>query len=136
LDAFARRHEGQKIYLRQEAAQRWVDRRARILNGSRPHSGNRSALRACDQQLRAVRSAPPFHLLIVLWVKNLGPTLNPGSRAEQISRVINTYCWQRLTYFFLSPFSRSSLRLPTKMSTLICRTRTLPWIAGRPRIRV
>ncbi|CAI4215414.1 unnamed protein product [Parascedosporium putredinis] len=53
LDAFARRHEGQKIYLRQEAAQRWVERRALILNGGRPRSENRSALKACDQQLRA-----------------------------------------------------------------------------------
>ena len=54
LDAFARRHEGHKIYLRQAAANRWVERRAQILNGDRPNSSNRSALRANDQQLRAV----------------------------------------------------------------------------------
>ena len=56
LDAYARRHEGQKIYLRQAAANRWVERRAQILNGDRPNSSNRSALRANDQQLRAVSS--------------------------------------------------------------------------------
>ncbi|KAK3377691.1 hypothetical protein B0H63DRAFT_547284 [Podospora didyma] len=53
LDAYARRHEGQKIYLRQAAAQRWVEWREQILMGGRPHSGNQSQLRACDQQLRA-----------------------------------------------------------------------------------
>ena len=55
LDAFARRHEAQKIYLRQAAAQRWVDYREQVLNGGRPHSGNQSQLRQIDQQLRAVR---------------------------------------------------------------------------------
>lgn len=53
LDAFARRHEAQKIYLRQAAAQRWVDYREQVLNGGRPHSGNQSQLRQIDQQLRA-----------------------------------------------------------------------------------
>lgn len=62
LDAYARRHEGQKIYLRQAAANRWIERREQILGGHRPNSGNRSALRANDQQLRAVsavRCRPP-----------------------------------------------------------------------------
>jgi hypothetical protein len=54
LDAYARRHEGQKIYLRQAAAQRWVDWRDQILMGGRPHSGNQQQLRVVDQQLRAV----------------------------------------------------------------------------------
>lgn len=53
LDAYARRHEGQKIYLRQAAAQRWIDWRDQILMGGKPHSGNQAQLRACDQQLRA-----------------------------------------------------------------------------------
>lgn len=54
LDSYARRHEGQKIYLRQAAAQRWVENRDTILQGGRPHPGVQSMLRACDQQLRAV----------------------------------------------------------------------------------
>lgn len=54
LDAYARRHEGQKIYLRQAAAQRWIEWREQILMGGRPHSGNHSQLRGCDQQLRSV----------------------------------------------------------------------------------
>ncbi|KAL2278916.1 hypothetical protein FJTKL_14082 [Diaporthe vaccinii] len=50
LDAFARRHEAQKIYLRQAAAQRWIEYRELVLKA---HSGNQSQLRRCDQQLRA-----------------------------------------------------------------------------------
>ncbi|KAJ2899627.1 uncharacterized protein MKZ38_002942 [Zalerion maritima] len=53
LDAFARRHEAQKIYLRQAAAQRWVDYRDSILAGSRPRSSHMPQLRIYDQQLRA-----------------------------------------------------------------------------------
>ncbi|EAQ85695.1 hypothetical protein CHGG_06948 [Chaetomium globosum CBS 148.51] len=53
LDAYARRHEGQKIYLRQAAAQRWIEWRDQVLMGGRPHSGNQQQLRAVDQQLRA-----------------------------------------------------------------------------------
>ncbi|ROV90581.1 hypothetical protein VSDG_07422 [Cytospora chrysosperma] len=53
LDAFARRHEAQKILLRQAAAQRWIEYRGQILLGGRPNSGNQSPLRRCDQQLRA-----------------------------------------------------------------------------------
>ncbi|KAK4138956.1 hypothetical protein BT67DRAFT_431424 [Trichocladium antarcticum] len=53
LDAYARRHEGQKIYLRQAAAQRWVEWRDQILMGDRPHSGHQAPLEAVDQQLRA-----------------------------------------------------------------------------------
>lgn len=70
LDAYARRHDGQKIYLRQAAAQRWVEWRDQILMGGRPHSGNQAQLRAVDQQLRNVsllprsllRSLPPLSL--------------------------------------------------------------------------
>lgn len=53
LDAFARRHEAQKILLRQATAQRWIQYRGQILLGGRPNSGNQSPLRRCDQQLRA-----------------------------------------------------------------------------------
>ncbi|KAK4113454.1 hypothetical protein N656DRAFT_617885 [Canariomyces notabilis] len=53
LDAYARRHEGQKIYLRQAAAQRWIEWREQILMGGRPNSDNEAQLRSCDQQLRA-----------------------------------------------------------------------------------
>jgi hypothetical protein len=68
LDAFARRHEGQKIYLRQSAAQRWIDWRDQILMGGRPHSGNQTQLRAVDQQLRVVSLAsisPFYHPLLL-----------------------------------------------------------------------
>ncbi|RYP77458.1 hypothetical protein DL769_003412 [Monosporascus sp. CRB-8-3] len=52
LDAYARRHEAQKIYLRQAAAQRWVEYREHVLQGQRPSSSHRRQLRACDEQLR------------------------------------------------------------------------------------
>ncbi|KAI1821396.1 hypothetical protein F4861DRAFT_542019 [Xylaria intraflava] len=52
LDAVARRHEAQKIYLRQAAAQRWIEYREQVLQGNRPSSANRRQLRACDEQLR------------------------------------------------------------------------------------
>ena len=54
LDAYSRRHEAQKIYLRQAAAQRWVGWRDQVLNGERPHSGHTEQLAACDAQLRVV----------------------------------------------------------------------------------
>jgi hypothetical protein len=54
LDAFARRHEAQRIYLRQGAALRWVEWRDQVLAGERPHAGNASQLAACDTQLRVV----------------------------------------------------------------------------------
>ncbi|KAH8879070.1 hypothetical protein GQ53DRAFT_800382 [Thozetella sp. PMI_491] len=52
LDAYSRRHEAQKIYLRQAAAQRWIEWRESILMGGRPTSGNNHQLQSCDQQLR------------------------------------------------------------------------------------
>ncbi|KAI5462631.1 hypothetical protein BGZ63DRAFT_219909 [Mariannaea sp. PMI_226] len=52
LDAYARRHEGQKIYLRQAAAQRWVECRGSVLAAGRSSSKTESALRQCDRQLR------------------------------------------------------------------------------------
>ncbi|KAK7423150.1 hypothetical protein QQX98_001226 [Neonectria punicea] len=52
LDAYARRHEGQKIYLRQAAAQRWVEYRQQALTAGRSASKTESQLRACDNQLR------------------------------------------------------------------------------------
>lgn len=58
LDAFSRRHEGQKIYLRQVAAQHWVEWRDNVLQGQRPHSGHTEQLAACDAQLRVVSFFP------------------------------------------------------------------------------
>ncbi|RYP47010.1 hypothetical protein DL768_006870 [Monosporascus sp. mg162] len=52
LDAYARRHEAQKIYLRQAAAQNWVQHREQVLQGQQPSSSHRRQLRACDTQLR------------------------------------------------------------------------------------
>ncbi|KAI1812922.1 hypothetical protein GGS20DRAFT_511700 [Poronia punctata] len=52
LDAFARRHQAQKIYLRQAAAQRWIGYRDQVLQGGRPNSSNRRQLRTVDDQLR------------------------------------------------------------------------------------
>lgn len=52
LDAFSRRHQGQKIYMRQGAAQRWIEYRSQILQGNRPYAGVQPQLQACDQQLR------------------------------------------------------------------------------------
>lgn len=56
LDAYSRRHEAQKIWLRQGAAQRWIGWREQVLQGQRPHAGHAEQLAACDAQLRAVRS--------------------------------------------------------------------------------
>lgn len=58
LDAYSRRHEGQKIYLRQGAAQRWIEWRDQVLQGARPTGRNRSQLQACDYQLRTVNRSP------------------------------------------------------------------------------
>lgn len=55
LDAYARRHEGQKIYLRQAAAQRWVEYRNQVLQSQ--SSRQDSQLRACDRQLRTELSS-------------------------------------------------------------------------------
>ncbi|KND86677.1 hypothetical protein TOPH_08699, partial [Tolypocladium ophioglossoides CBS 100239] len=52
LDAFSRRHQGQKIYMRQGAAQRWVEFRDHILQGQRPYPAVQPQLQACDHQLR------------------------------------------------------------------------------------
>ena len=54
LDAYSRRHEAQKIYLRQAAVQNWIGWRESTLNGERPHSGHRAGLEQCDAALRAV----------------------------------------------------------------------------------
>jgi hypothetical protein len=60
LDAYSRRHEAQKIYLRQEAAQRWVGWRDSVLQGQRPHAGHTEQLNACDAQLRVVSTSKVF----------------------------------------------------------------------------
>ncbi|KAK3953752.1 hypothetical protein QBC32DRAFT_110623 [Pseudoneurospora amorphoporcata] len=48
LDAYARRHEAQKIYLRQAAAQRWVGWRDSVLN----EGGTGGSMEGLDGQLR------------------------------------------------------------------------------------
>ncbi|KXJ91096.1 hypothetical protein Micbo1qcDRAFT_195898 [Microdochium bolleyi] len=53
LDAFARRHVAQMIYLRQAAAQRWVTYRDQVMQSQQSPSGLRRALEACDDQLRS-----------------------------------------------------------------------------------
>ena len=58
LDAISRRHEAQKIFERQAAAQGWIQYRDQILQGSRPNSMNSQQLRACDHQLRLVSPSP------------------------------------------------------------------------------
>jgi hypothetical protein len=60
LDAYSRRHEAQKIYLRQEAAQRWIGWRDSVLQGQRPHAGHTDQLAACDAQLRVVGTSILF----------------------------------------------------------------------------
>lgn len=60
LDAYARRHEAQKIYLRQEAAQRWIGWREHTLQGERPHAGHAAGLANCDAALQAVSSIPHY----------------------------------------------------------------------------
>ncbi|KKA30950.1 hypothetical protein TD95_001321 [Thielaviopsis punctulata] len=55
LDAYSRRHMGQKIYLRQQAAICWIERRANILQGCKPTAATKPHLAANDQQLRNVR---------------------------------------------------------------------------------
>ncbi|TQV92879.1 hypothetical protein V2A60_003816 [Cordyceps javanica] len=53
LDAYARRHEAQKIYLRQMAAQRCISGRKQITDSSGSlNPSNEVHLRACDVQLQ------------------------------------------------------------------------------------
>ena len=56
LDAYSRRHEAQKIYLRQSAAQRWIGWRDHTLQGQPPQVGHTEQLALCDAQLRVVSS--------------------------------------------------------------------------------
>lgn len=58
LDAYGRRHEAQKIYLRQAAARRWVERRNAIRQRGPPGAGTQAPLRAIDHQLRLVSFLP------------------------------------------------------------------------------
>ncbi|KAL7895671.1 hypothetical protein HDV64DRAFT_73427 [Trichoderma sp. TUCIM 5745] len=69
LDAYARRHEGQKILLRQAAAQRWIEYRDQILQGQRPHPGNHAQLQAIDIQLRAVSLHRFFFPSLSSWTR-------------------------------------------------------------------
>ena len=60
LDAYSRRHEAQKIYERQGAAQNWMSWRDNVLQGQRPQPRHASQLAACDRQLRAVSYPSSF----------------------------------------------------------------------------
>lgn len=71
LDALARRHQGQKIYLRQAAAQRWIEWRNAILQGKKPAAEHQAQLRACDEQLWLVG----FHFLTSLVASTFLPSL-------------------------------------------------------------
>ncbi|KID80247.1 uncharacterized protein G6M90_00g011370 [Metarhizium brunneum] len=53
LDAFSRRHQGQKIYMRQSAAQRCLSYRDAILQSQQPRATIQHQLDACDNELRA-----------------------------------------------------------------------------------
>lgn len=53
LDAFSRRHQAQKIFFRQGAAQRWIGWRESVLSGQQPQAIHTSQLQACDVALRA-----------------------------------------------------------------------------------
>ncbi|RCI12150.1 hypothetical protein L249_0960 [Ophiocordyceps polyrhachis-furcata BCC 54312] len=57
LDAFSRRHQGQKIYLRQCAAMQWLENRDLLLQGRRPYPAIQPRLHACDLQLHAELAA-------------------------------------------------------------------------------
>jgi hypothetical protein len=55
VDAAVRRFKAQKIYLRATAALRWVNSRAAVLQGQRPHAGHAGALLQIRGTLRTVR---------------------------------------------------------------------------------
>ena len=54
MDAAARRHAAQKIYLRATAALRWVNSRNAVLRGQTAHAGHAPALNQIRNTLRAV----------------------------------------------------------------------------------
>ncbi|KAH9830688.1 hypothetical protein Tdes44962_MAKER08998 [Teratosphaeria destructans] len=54
-DAAVRRFQAQKLYLQITAALRWMNARAAILQGQRPHAGHAPALQQVRSALRAVR---------------------------------------------------------------------------------
>ena len=70
LDSFSRRHEAQKICMRQSAAMRWVAWRDGVLLGMRPDPSHVPALVSCDQALRAVRSSFLLHCPTLLSSSN------------------------------------------------------------------
>lgn len=66
LDPYSRRHEAQKIYLRQCAAQRWISYRDGILQGQRPHARHAAHLAMIDQRLQDVRFDPEYCSMALL----------------------------------------------------------------------
>jgi len=119
LDAYSRRHEAQKIYLRQAAAQNWIGWRESTLNGERPHSGHRAGLEQCDAALRAV-SFPPISLFTPY--QNLGGVL----------AIFDTLYWS-CGYWHCNRSLRPS---QTVRYTLICSLQTTNWGAGRKKTQV
>ena len=78
LDAYARRHEAQKIYLRQAAAQRWIEWWNTVLQGQEPNSSHRRQLRSCDERLRMVRTTTlPHRSNPLRHIVSVFPTRNP-----------------------------------------------------------
>ncbi|KAF2765601.1 hypothetical protein EJ03DRAFT_319167 [Teratosphaeria nubilosa] len=53
IDAAVRRFKAQKLYLQITAALRWMNARAAILQGQRPHAGHAPALQQIRSALRA-----------------------------------------------------------------------------------
>lgn len=67
LDSYSRRHDAQKIRLRQGAVVRWLGWREGVLMGARPDARHTPGLVACDQALRAVRIPFFFSVILHLW---------------------------------------------------------------------
>ncbi|GKT45041.1 uncharacterized protein ColSpa_05222 [Colletotrichum spaethianum] len=87
LDSFARRHECQKIYLRQAAAQRWISNRDGVLQGGRPNSRNGShelstitddaiynELQASDRSMGRWTAEDPSSRSVQRWLRARRPT--------------------------------------------------------------
>ena len=112
LDALARRHQGQKIYLRQAAAQRWIEWRNGILQGKKPSAEHQAALQACDEQLWLV-CFTPFLFTLANFQSRFGlPSGLP---------------------FILQLTNRNLLKSPTKACTPRCRRQIFKWAGGLTR---
>lgn len=71
LDAYARRHEAQKIYMRQIAAQRCILARKQVLDATgSPNASNEQQLYACDVQMQQVSAPVLQRTLSPQWRRN------------------------------------------------------------------